>query len=46
MTKNRDYTLELLVDLDDLNFIQEAGYWIKYEVSAVEKTPERPHGIN
>jgi hypothetical protein len=45
MTKKRDHSLELLIDLDGLNFAQEDGYWIKYEVSAVEKTPERPHGI-
>ncbi len=45
MTKKCDYALELLINLDGLNFIQEGGYWIKYEVSAVEKTPERPHGI-
>jgi len=45
MTKKRDHSLELLLDLDGLNFAQEGGYWIKYEVSAVEKTTERPHGI-
>ena len=45
MAKKRDHSLELLIDLDGLNFIQAGGYWIKYEVSAVEKTPERPHGI-
>jgi len=45
MTKNRDHSLELLLDLDGLNFAQESGYWIKYEVSTVEKTAERPHGI-
>ncbi len=37
--------MELLLDLDGLNFAQEGGYWIKYEVSAVEKTTVRPHGI-
>ena len=45
MTKKRDHSLELLMDLDGLNFSQEGGYWVKYEVSTVEKTPERPHGI-
>jgi hypothetical protein len=45
MTNKRDHSLELLLDLDGLNFAQEGGYWIKYEVSAVEKTTERPHGI-
>lgn len=45
MTKKRDHSLELLLDLDGLNFAQEGGYWIKYEVSVVEKTAERPLGI-
>jgi hypothetical protein len=45
MIKKRDHSLELLLDLDGLNFAQEGGFWIKYEVSAVEKTSERPHGI-
>ena len=45
MAKNRDHSLELLTDLDGLNFAQESGYWIKYEVSTVKKTTERPHGI-
>lgn len=45
MTKNCDYSLELLIDLNGLSFAQEGGYWIKYEVSAVKKTPEKPHGI-
>ena len=45
MIRNRDHSLELLLDLDGLHFAQEGGYWIKYEVSGVEKTAERPHGI-
>ena len=45
MTNKRDHSLELLLDLDGLNFAQEGGYWMKYEVSTVEKTAERQHGI-
>ncbi len=45
MTKRRDHSLDMLADLDGLSFSQEGGYWIKYEVSVVEKTPERPRGI-
>jgi len=45
MGKRRDHSLELLLDLDGLQFAQEGGYWIKYEISDVAKTPERPHGI-
>ena len=45
MAEIRDHSLDLLLDLDGLNFAQEGGYWIKYEVSTAEKTAERPHGI-
>jgi hypothetical protein len=45
MLKKRDHSSELLLDLDGLNFAQEGGFWIKYEVSALKKTSERPHGI-
>ncbi len=45
MAGKRNHSLELLLDLDGLNFVQDGGYWVKYEVSTVEKTPERPHGI-
>ena len=45
MRKKRDHSLELLLDLDGLHFAQEGGIWIKYEVSTVKATVERPHGI-
>ena len=45
MRKKRDHSLELLLDLDGLHFAQEGGFWIKYEVSTVKTTVERPHGI-
>jgi len=45
MRKKRDHSLELLLDLDGLHFAQEGGIWIKYEVSTVKTTVERPHGI-
>lgn len=40
-----DHTLALLLDLDGLNYVYDGGYWIKYAVSAVAKSPEWPHGI-
>ena len=43
--KKRNHSLELLLDLDGLNLAQEGGFWIKYEVSVVDKTSERPHCI-
>ena len=45
MRKKRDHSLELLLDLDGLHFAQEGGFWIKYEVSIVKTTVERPNGI-
>ena len=36
-----------LLDLDgDLYVINEAGYWVKFEVKRTAITPERPHGID
>lgn len=43
--KDTDHALQLLLDLDGLNFAYDGGYWIKYAVKAVAKSPERPHGI-
>lgn len=43
--KGIDHTLQLLLDLDGLNYVYDGGYWIKYAVSAVAKRPESPHGI-
>ena len=43
--KAADHTLQLLLDLDGLNFAYDGGYWIKYSVRTVAKSPERPHGI-
>lgn len=43
--KDADHALQLLLDLDGLNFAFGGGYWIKYAVKAVARSPERPHGI-
>lgn len=41
-----DGGLSYLLDLDDEVQVQnEQGYWVKFEVSVVERTPYRPHGI-
>lgn len=32
--KGTDHALQLLLDLDVLNYVYEADYWIKYAVSA------------
>ncbi len=43
--KDTDHTLQLLLDLDGLNYVYEGGYWIRYAVSAVAMRPKWPHGI-
>ena len=43
--KRADHALQLLLDLDGLNYVYEGGYWIKYDVRAVAISPDWPHGI-
>ena len=40
-----DNGLEVLLSLDGTEYTEENGYWYKIEVSKVEPTEERPHGI-
>jgi len=40
-----DHALQLLLDLDGLNYVYEGGYWIKYDVGEVARSPDWPHGI-
>lgn len=40
-----DIGLEVLLSLDGTEYTEENGYWYKIEVSKVEPTKERPHGI-
>src|ERR1700736_4703129 len=43
----RDPSLEVLLDLDGQEFTFEPpGYSVKFKVSRVPATPERPHGIS
>ncbi|MBV9977752.1 MAG: hypothetical protein JO105_20385 [Hyphomicrobiales bacterium] len=48
MTKPRDTTLDLLVDLDGQVLVidPEGGYWIRFAVTLVPVSPERPHGVD
>ncbi|MEN8259073.1 MAG: DUF6516 family protein [Pseudomonadota bacterium] len=46
MTKKRDHSLELLIDVDGLNFAQEGGYWIKYSLTLHDPHGERIFGID
>lgn len=44
---NDDGGLRYLLDLDEELHVQnDEGYWVKFKVSEVEKSLERPHGIN
>lgn len=40
-----DIGLEVLLSLNGTEYTEENGYWYKIEVSRVEPTKERPHGI-
>ncbi len=41
-----DTGLDYLLGLDgNIEVQNDDGYWVKMEVSRVETTPERPHGI-
>lgn len=42
---DRDYGLDTLLDLNDFIVEQKYGYWVKFEVSLTNISPERPHGI-
>jgi hypothetical protein len=40
-----DISLVTLLDLDGEIFPMENGYWVKFEASKVESSPQVPHGI-
>lgn len=43
----RDATLDTLLDLHgQVLVIDEAGYWVKFVVTQVSATPEKPHGLD
>jgi hypothetical protein len=41
----RDTSLDTLLDLDGQIMFVGDGYWVKFEVTAVAVTPQRPHGL-
>lgn len=45
MAKNRDTTLDFLLELDGYSYVEDDGHWAKFEVRLVEPSPEIPHGI-
>ena len=46
--QDRDPGAEALTDLDGEVFVVDAKgqYWVRFSVSRVVSTPERPHGLN
>jgi hypothetical protein len=45
--EGEDYTLDRLLELaDEILVVHGDGYWVKFDVKVVEKTPERPHGLS
>jgi hypothetical protein len=46
--RRRDPALDALLDLDGLTLIvdPEGGHWVKFVVTRVEPTPEKPHGLD
>lgn len=41
-----DYGLEFLLAFNGRIHHLEKGYWLKFEITRVEATPERPHGLS
>lgn len=48
MTAPRDLTLDVLLDLDGQVLVvdPEGGYWVRFVVTRVPPSPEKPHGID
>lgn len=44
----RDHALDTLLDLDGLTLVvdPEGGHWVKFVVTQVPPTPEKPHGLD
>lgn len=41
----RDFSLDVLLELNGTEYTEENGYWYKIEAWKVEPTKVRPHGI-
>ncbi len=48
MTELRDPTLDVLLDLDGQVLVvdPEGGHWVRFVVTRVPVSPEKPHGID
>jgi hypothetical protein len=41
-----DHTLEFLLDFNGRIHRYEGGYWLKFEITKVEESEERPYGLH
>jgi hypothetical protein len=48
VTEPRDPTLDVLLDLDGQVLVAdpEGGHWVRFVVTRVPASPEKPHGLN
>jgi len=48
VTQPRDSSLDTLLDLDGQTFVVDpaGGYWVRFVVTRVPATPEKPHGLD
>jgi hypothetical protein len=48
VTEPRDPSLDVLLDLDEQVFVvdPEGGHWVRFVVTRVPVSPEKPHGID
>ena len=48
MTQPRDHTLDVLLDIDGEVLVvdPEGGHWVRFVVTRVEASPEKPHGLD
>jgi hypothetical protein len=48
VTEQRDPTLDVLLDLDGQVLVvdPEGGHWVRFVVTRVPVSPEKPHGID
>jgi hypothetical protein len=46
--QKRDSAFDTLLDLNGLTFVvdPEGGYWVRFVVTQVPPTPEKPHGLD
>ncbi len=46
--QERDPAFDTLLDLDGLTFVLDpaGGYWVRFAVTQVPPTPEKPHGLD